>query len=377
MNLNSDHKRVLISPLDWGLGHATRLIPVIDYLNSHNYRILLGGSGKSATLLRKLYPDFDYVNLPSPGISYAKNPSFLVMKILLQLPCLLFSIFWEHLLVNRICKKFQIDLIISDNRYGLFSGKAYSVIITHQISPVLPDYLKWTEYLLYHTIKRMVEKFDECWIPDFNNVKFNLTGKLSHRFKLPVNAFFIGLLSRFQNEPELFEEYHEYEKYDVVVIASGPEPQLSLFIEYIISQADAISYKVMLICAFAEKAFWKNPDRNKFLTIVPHLDQFTFKEILKHAGLIICRSGYSTIMDLVTVGKKAVLVPTPNQPEQEYLSAYLSEKNIFYAVSQSDICLNSIYRNFEGKKNNNVLHLPISENQGFADRIKLYEANRK
>ena len=184
-------KHVLICPLDWGLGHASRMIPVINRMISDGHQVTIGGSGKSGELLRLTFPDLPFISIPSMNIRYSGQGIWLMFSLFIQIPSMILSAFREHLMLKKVVSRFSINTVISDNRYGLYCRHTYNIFITHQISPVLPRFFHWAEYPLYRIIRNRINRFHECWIPDFADEN-NLTGNLSHRFKLPENARFIG-----------------------------------------------------------------------------------------------------------------------------------------------------------------------------------------
>ena len=328
-------KHVLICPLDWGLGHASRMIPVISRMISDGHRVTIGGSGDSGELLKLTFPDLSFFSIPSLTIRYKGQGTGLIFSLFTQVPAMILSAFREHLLLKKVVRRYAVNVVISDNRYGLYCRGTYNIFVTHQISPVLPRFYKWAEYPLYLIIRNRIKRFHECWIPDFAG-KNNLTGNLSHRYTLPKNAKFIGLLSRF-DEVFVYPGETEIEKYNLVVVMSGPQPQLNSITGIVVGQAHQLATKILIITGLQVSPVMNT--QREGLKIVPHLPPAEFKSALLKADRIVCRSGYSGIMDLVTLGKSAVLVPTPGQPEQEYLAAYLSKKGIFTFVKQSELDL--------------------------------------
>jgi uncharacterized protein (TIGR00661 family) len=329
--------KVLICPLDWGLGHASRMIPVIQQFIEMNYHVFIGGSGKSGELLKLTYPELSFVHIPGLVIRYTRNGNLLFSKLLLQIPFMVVSAIREHHEIRKITKTYEFDLIVSDNRYGFFCKDAYCVFVTHQISPVLPLLFRWLRYPVFLIIKRIMQQYNECWIPDFEDIQESLSGKLSHQYKLPAQTYYAGILSRFQMDKTNIN-LSSPEKFTLVIIASGPEPQLGLFIKLIVDQVQSLHCKTLLITGLNHDLNPQDFRNRNLITIVPHLDIQQFRKVIHDACHIICRAGYSSIMDLVFLKKTAVLVPTPGQPEQEYLARYLSQKGWFTYVKQS--CLN-------------------------------------
>jgi UDP:flavonoid glycosyltransferase YjiC (YdhE family) len=342
---------VFICPLDWGLGHATRIVPVIRRYIDSGHRVILGGSGKSGELLKSHFGYLPFISVPSYSIRYPSHGFLLLLSVFLQLPFFTYSIFREYFFLKRIISENNINVVISDNRYGLFSAKTHNVFITHQISPVLPAYLKPAEYPLFLLIRYMISKFDECWIPDYPG-KDNLTGKLSHRYKLPANARFIGPLSRFSQGLKSSENNNSY---DVVIVLSGQQPQLGKFTRHILDQASGLKVKTLIISGRQKEIPLK---KHPWLTMAEDLSIEEFQDILLRAGLIICRSGYSSIMDLVALDKTALLVPTLGQPEQEYLANWLQETGRFRFVKQQELDLIKLSEDYLRIKTTNITANP-------------------
>jgi hypothetical protein len=340
--LEKGQQNVLVCPLDWGLGHASRMIPVIQQYLVSGYNVLLGGSGKSGELLKLTFPGLPFICLPSAVIRYAQNAHWFWPRLICQIPGMIIFAFKEHHYIKSIVAKHRINILISDNRYGLFCRKAYCIFVTHQISPVLPTSLSWTEYLLHLVLRTIILQYNECWIPDTPDQKENLSGKLSHRFRIPKNAVYVGILSRFHSMRAV-PSAEQKDNYELVIILSGPEPQLNLLLQSLWKIAININRKTLLVTGF-NMEYPSDSARNKMITMVSHLDSQEFCQVLSNAGVIICRSGYSSIMDLVALRKEALLIPTPGQPEQEYLAEYLTQKGYFSYVRQDQLDSEAILR---------------------------------
>jgi hypothetical protein len=324
------------------------MIPLIHQFLNEGYKVIIGGSGNSADLLKLTFPELHFIFVPSPQIQYAIKGRWLIFKLLIQVPTFALAIVREHRIIKKIVAEQNIHIVVSDNRYGLFCKKAYCIFITHQISPVLPAILRCAEYPLYRIISKIINRYNECWIPDVPDPIDNLTGKLSHRFRLPGNARYIGILSRFrhltaESEPAISE------KYELVIVLSGPEPQRHIWFNELVTLSDNINRKTLIITGLHEEDPGQNIPGQGHVTIVSHLDCQRFCNVLVNAGSIICRSGYSSIMDLAALGKTALLVATPGQTEQEYLAAYLTGKGYFTCVQQRNLS-SELVLNYIGKE---------------------------
>ncbi len=318
-------KRVLVAPLDWGLGHATRCIPVIEELKKRNCEIFIASSGSSLALLKKEFPDLTFFGLPSYRIKYPKSGSF-VFSMVRQIPKIKKTIAKEYKRAQKIISENNIDLIISDNRYGCWSENIPSVIICHQLSIQLPFGWRLLKPVVDFYHQRMIKRFKQCWIPDERSV--NLLGELSVNRNLAVKQ--IGILSRFKKE-------NSESEYDVAVVLSGPEPQRSTLEDIILKQIQGQNLKIILVRGVLEnEVAWKLEGN---VSIVNYLQTNELQDIISQSKLIIARSGYSTIMDLARLGKKAVFIPTSGQTEQEYLAKRLMKSGICYSVSQRNFDL--------------------------------------
>lgn len=319
-------KRILLCPLDWGLGHATRCIPIIRLLLQKNAEIIIAADGRPMELLKQEFPNLEFVRLKGYNINYPTQGS-MVWKMFLSIPKILKGIREEHNALQKIIQEKKIDIVISDNRFGLWNKQIKSVFITHQLMIKAP----FGEKLLHLINLYYIKKYDHCWVPDVEKEN-NLSGDLSHKYKLPANAKFIGPLSRFERNSTPKENY----QYDVMAIISGPEPQRSIFEKIISEQAIKSKLKVLIVLGTPEKT--KTEERGA-VKIVSHLHTYEMQQAIGNTAIVIARSGYSTIMDLAVLGKKAIFVTTPGQTEQEYLAEDLMQKKIAYYQKQSEFNL--------------------------------------
>ncbi len=322
--------KVLISPLDWGLGHAARCAPLIRELELHGCKVFIATGKGPATLLRGEFPELQFLEIPGYNIRYSRNKWILPFKLLAQLPGIFWSIRKEHVWLDSIITHNQIDIVISDNRPGLSTNKIPCVYITHQlnIKAGFGIFEKILQRIHYHFIK----KFSFCWVPDFAGNE-NMAGELSHPPKLPGNEKYIGCLSRLENQ------FPQEKKYDFLAIISGPEPQRSVFEKIVVNQFRKLKGVTMFLLRGLPGNDCKKPEKIPGLTVTDHITAAELEVLISQAKFVISRSGYTTIMDLVKLQKKALLVPTPGQTEQEYLAKYLSEKKLFACMHQADLDL--------------------------------------
>lgn len=325
MNLNGK-TRVLIAPLDWGLGHATRCIPLINRLIEKGYELFIAAEGPTKLLLQDEFPSLEYLSLKGYRISYSKAKAGLFFKMIAQIPKILGSIRHEHHWLKEVIKENKIDIVISDNRYGLYNKEIFSVFITHQLlvkSPILQTCLqKINSYL--------INNFNECWVPDFKEEP-NLAGVLSHPEKLPaIPMRYIGWLSRFEKKSSR-EEKH------LLILLSGPEPQRTILENKVLHQLDNFHHAVFLVRGLPGNKNSIKVQSN--VKIANHLRTKELEDVILHSSLIIARSGYSTIMDLLKLKKKTILIPTPGQTEQEYLANHLLKQRLAFCIDQKNFDL--------------------------------------
>ena len=303
------------------------MVPVIRILIKHGHTVIIGADKAPLAFLLQEFPGLEWIVLPGAAITYGKK-RMTAWNIILRMPALIRSKQKEHRLLAELVSEKAPDMVISDNRYGLWNEQITSVIITHQLMLKLPGILKILEYPVHRLIKKMIQRFDHCLIPDYPGNP-NLTGDLAHKYPLPANADFIGPLSRFdkiavQNPPDI----------DLLILISGPEPQRSKAETLLLRAVENFNGSVVLLQGLPGV---KNTVKRGNITIYNHLPSAEINDLINRSQHIIARSGYSTIMDLICLKKNAILIPTPGQTEQEYLAEYLGNNQYFTFLKQMDI----------------------------------------
>lgn len=324
--------RVLICPLDWGLGHATRIVPIIKLLESHNFEVIVAADNLPLKFLKTEFPHLKTITFPSFKIKYSRTNS-LVFKMLLSIPKIIFGIYKEHRQLKYLIEKHKIEIVISDNRFGLWNSSIYSVFISHQIHIQLPERLFFLQSLLYSIQLQFIKKYNECWIPDFEKQN-SLAGKLSQELPLPSHKKHIGLLSRFLNFK--ITEKLNFSKFYIAAILSGPEPQRSIFEEKLLQQFETITHKILIVRGIENKNISIHYNKEN-ICVMQFLNTNELYQVFMQVPVIICRSGYSSIMDLFALRKKAIIVPTPGQTEQEYLAKFHGTKGNFVIQNQNSL----------------------------------------
>ena len=328
-NIPGHKPRILIAPLDWGLGHATRCIPVIATLIKQHCTVIVAAEDQIKTLLQKEFPYLQFIELKGYSIKYSRYKLGMPVKLLFQLPKIIYRIYAENKWLKNIVKENNIDTVISDNRMGLYHKKIPCVYITHQLT--IKTSSRFTERFAQKIHYHYINKFKACWVPDAEG-DFNLAGALSHPALLPkVPVTYLGALSRFEKKQAEI-------KYDLCVILSGPEPQRTIFEKIILADIEKISGQNFLVRGLPQETKALEL-KNNSIEIKNYLGADELNKVIQQSKIIISRCGYSTIMDLVKLQQKAILVPTPGQTEQEYLAGYLQQKKLFYSVAQQNFSL--------------------------------------
>ncbi|MEP6596381.1 MAG: glycosyltransferase [Ginsengibacter sp.] len=327
--------RVLIAPLEWGLGHATRCIPLITELLINKCEVFIAAESATYYLLKNEFPTINFLLLKGYHVKLSKSKAFLFWKIVGQFPKVIYAIYQENQWLRKRIKQYKFDAVISDNRFGLYNKKLQCIYITHQL--LIKTGNIFTEKIVQRIHYYFINKYHECWVPDFE--KDNLTGKLSHPPVVPKNVKYIGAFSRFDRKEEAKMTY------DLLILLSGPEPQRTIFENILLSNLVTYNGKVLLIRGLpgTDKVIQRG---NAPFEIINHLSGEDLSKTIQQSEIVISRSGYTTIMDLIKLNKKAILVPTPGQTEQEYLARYLMEKKIFFFVDQKNFNLNETLKKF-------------------------------
>ena len=321
--------KILVAPLNWGLGHASRCVPLVRRLIAEGHEVILGGDGESLTLLRRHFPKLRYVYLAPLNLRYSPGHRQ-VFAMVKALPKIIRWTFMDHAMLKAVLREEPIDQVISDNRFGLHSGKTECVYMTHQLHIMLPRGWKWAESIASRIHARIYTRFNKVWIPDYEELKDSLAGELSHlqivnRKSSNRKWLYIGPLSRFENHKSEIINHN----YDIVAVLSGLEPHRTLLEKELLSRYQDTDDKVLIVQGLLNRPNTRIKRGN--ITIVPYMNDEELVPALMGAKHIIVRSGYSTIMDLDALGvlKKAEFIPTPGQPEQEYLATWIEQKALF------------------------------------------------
>ena len=325
-----NRKRILVAPLNWGLGHATRCIPIIRALLNHGLEPVIASDGDALALLKKEFPMLCFVEFPSYKIQYAEKAKYFKLKMLWDTPVILKAIAAENRQTRELVEDLGVCGIISDNRLGVSSKKVPSVFITHQLN-VLTGNTTWLSSKVHQII---IQKFDQCWVPDVKGEP-NLSGRLGHLTKQNSNIKYIGALSRLNTL--------DNEKiYDLMVLISGPEPQRSMLESKLLEQLSHYTGEVIFIKGKIEAQ--QEVVRKNNVLLYNYMNTAQLEKALNQSKLVLSRSGYTTVLDLAKLGKQAFFIPTPGQYEQEYLAERLEQENLVPYCKQEDFELKMLDR---------------------------------
>jgi hypothetical protein len=305
------------------------MIPVARKLQDLDQNVIIACGEEHSNLFRAEVPGLTYIDFPGfkPGYS-GHLPQYI--PLLFKIPQLLYHIAREHRRLKAIIKDYPIDIVISDNRFGLWNRKIRTAYITHMPLVPFPKPFQFLEFIGVALHRLIINRYSLCMIPDLPG-ETNLTGRLSHGIKLPRNVRYIGILSRFPvKDGHIISDLEELPHNTVIL--SGPEPQKSIFREKILSFFKDSEILTLILEG--------RPGNGSELVVTGrfasscHLPSAEMQQVIRSGEKIITRAGYSTIMELVSLNRSALLVPTPGQTEQEYLAHYLSLKGLFSSCQQ-------------------------------------------
>ncbi|MBW2987634.1 hypothetical protein KY336_03730 [Candidatus Woesearchaeota archaeon] len=319
--------KILFGICTWGLGHATRDLPIIRRLLEKGHSVTIATSGRSLEVLKKEVPECKFIDFPDYPAPYTKSSLF-ALKFTTYLPHLVRMVRKEKKRFGKLLNKEKYDLVIADCRYGFNSREVPCFFITHQPRFIVPKRVRPVERTLEYLNYTFLRKFTKIFIPDYE--MNGLTGDLSHslRFYNGKPLEYIGILSAMQ-------EVDTEQDIDYFISISGPEPQRTIFEDIIMPQLNSLAGNIVITLGKPEENV-KNIIKTKKATITifsylaPEQQQLMFNK----AKMVVSRSGYTTLMDLAQLGKKALFVPTVGQTEQEYLSHYHNKQKTWYSVRQ-------------------------------------------
>lgn len=321
--------KVLISPLNWGFGHAGRMIPLAQELQRRGCEVFFAADPLLLQMVEMELPGVKLIEIPGLTIRYSRRlPQYIC--IFLQLPVLITAAVREHRDLRRLAAKIRPSVIISDNRFGFWHNDIFSVYVTHQVRIAFPRSLGWLEPIAAWLHRLVIKRYDLCLVPDCPG-EVNLSGRLSHGGRMPERITYTGPLSRFAQDDtgKTVETSHLPQKYACLIL-SGPEPQRSILLEKVTGTIGRIHLAVLTATPVE---FPCGPE----VQLITSPSTATMREIISGASLVVARAGYTSVMELASLGMGAVLVPTPGQTEQEYLGRHLDGRFGFVTMKQDKL----------------------------------------
>ncbi|MDB9963884.1 glycosyltransferase [Vicingaceae bacterium] len=339
-------KKILVAPLNWGLGHATRCVPIIRELQRQKAEVIIGGDGMALAYLEVEFPELASISIPDLKIRYPKSGGFL-LYFAIRITRLYSHVRKENAVLKKLVRQHNIDGIISDNRYGLYHAQKPSVLITHQLYIETPSFKRTVRGM----VRKLIAKFSICWVPDIAGSD-NLSGRLSHSERLIPKTEFISLLSRF-SAPKKEKEIQRR----ALAVLSGPEPYRSQLEAILIKELRKLKCNALIVRGVITEKNKRIKISNQ-LEIVDYLTTDELRAESEKSEFILSRSGYSSIMDLVAMHQKALLIPTPGQNEQEYLAQHLNSHPLFVFSSQDKLNLANAFLELENLPKITLTELP-------------------
>ena len=320
-------KRVLVCALDWGLGHAARIVPMVAQLEALGADVVVASAGRALHLLRAACPRQLCLEMPAYNVRYFFRNMYLNMG--LQAGSIFRAIAAEHNWLRHIRHAHALDVVLSDNRYGCWLPDLPCYFITHQLNIQLQG------GPLQNTVNQLQQqwlmRFEGLWVPDYAEDGYQLAGRLAHG-SIVRQPSYIGWLSRMKPSTETVDN----PRGPIVALLSGPEPARSRWEKELLEQLSRSGLSAWLLRGVAGK---NERYRLGNVQVVDYLGGSELQDLLASARLLICRSGYSTLTDLATMGQRAILVPTPGQTEQIYLADYCAAQRWAPAYAQQSFHL--------------------------------------
>ncbi|HMP92758.1 MAG TPA: glycosyltransferase, partial [Phnomibacter sp.] len=317
--LPTGRQRILVAPLDWGLGHATRCIPIIQAMLHEGHEVVLAGNGAVARLLSEVFPQLEIVPLPGYNITYTRRR--VAMALVRQIPRLMAAIQQEHQWLLQAVHQHGITCMVSDNRYGLWHPKLPSILITHQLALEMPPGFVGLAPLINNRLRHWINRFSQVWVPDWPLPGPTLSGNLGHPVQMPaIPVHYIGPQSRFSLLPAR-PQANPTTAFLACAVLSGPEPQRTLLENRLLAQMAALSGPFALVRGLPGHT--QPLQVPTHIQVYPHLPMEHLVHLICNSKYLVARSGYSTLMDAACLGLRGIWIPTPGQTEQQYLARQL------------------------------------------------------
>jgi uncharacterized protein (TIGR00661 family) len=345
-----NNKTALLSMLDWGLGHTTRCIPIIQQLQNNHIQVFVACNATQQKIIEQTCSQILFFNLKGYQVRYSKYKWQLPLYIIAQLPKIGWRIFAEHIWLKNWLQNHTVNFIISDNRYGFYNKKVTSIFITHQLTIQTP--YKWLTTVLQQINYCFINRFGYSWVPDIEQ-QGGLAGILSHPTKKPqIPMYYIGWLSRLNTQPNTTNCSVKF-----CVLLSGPEPQRSILENKLYAICQQLHQPIIFIRG-TENAITNLPP-TPLIQVIALANATQLQMAIDASEYIICRGGYTSLMELLPLQKKLIVIPTPGQTEQEFLGNYLQQKQWAACLQQQQLSVKAIEVIIA---NSNFIQMPLANN---------------
>jgi len=347
--------KILVAPLDWGLGHATRCVPVVREFLRQGTEVELAVVKQNASLFREIFPELRQHIAPGYNVVYPRHGFNMGLWLLKNSAHLNAVMRYERRYAQEMVERHGYDILFSDNRFAFHSPKAYSIYMTHQRRIAFPPALAAFEGVGIKWHAMQMKKFDEVWVPDLEQAP-GYAGALSHVDVAPRPVTFVGALSRFSETTSVVGT-PAGTPLNVVAIVSGVEPARTQFERQLREALACIPGRHMMILGkpSAPQKRWTEGN----IEFHNHLPTEEFKQAVLRANWVVSRGGYSTVMDMAVLGAKCIFVPTPGQYEQIVLARELSKAGYAVQIPADALNADSLADAFNADVK---LHLPSQQN---------------
>jgi hypothetical protein len=296
-----NHRTIVVAPLDWGMGHLTRCLPLIKLFISNNNKVIFAGTSFQCGWIQNECEGIITEKIEGYKITLdSEKPTY--WQILSQSAKMIKIFKREQDSAHQLVQKYEADLILSDNRYGFRSDACQNILLTHQLSPPVPKLRSFVS----KKITKWVNEFDFCWVPDR---EINGVCKGLNETELSIPKIYISWLSRFTKKAVA-------KTFDYCFIASGPKPQIELFTNRISGLLQDRNHILIV------------PFDMGLINQVINPSTSELNALINASETVISRAGYTTIMELQSLAQHSILIPTPGQFEQEYLARTVCSKHI-------------------------------------------------
>ncbi|MDR1811444.1 MAG: hypothetical protein LBQ87_01320 [Candidatus Fibromonas sp.] len=316
------NEKIIVSPLDWGLGHATRCVPIIRSHLEQGAEVEIASAIIHKKFFAQEFPNLTWHEAPAYNIKYPEHGWQMPFWIFAQIPHIKKITNEENRWLADLCEKQKFTQIISDNRFGFYNKKIKSIYITHQLRIAFPQPFTPFEKIGEMWHKGIMKNFNEIWVPDYKEFP-GLAGKLSHPSYTDKKIKYIGPLSRLTNSQLSTPLNSQLKEIDILALISGPEPHRTFLEKYAIKFLTENPGNHCMVRGLPNEK--EVPDLP--FQVFNHLFAADLRRKILASRTILCRSGYSTLMDLKLLKANAILIPTPGQTEQIYLAKLWKSAN--------------------------------------------------